>query len=88
MGSGYDLGVISGVLPYIKKQFDLSPGEIASFSSALPFATTIGALMGGPISDSFGRRAPMITAAVLFAIGALMIGLSPVQGGSHLCAAV
>jgi len=81
---GYDLGVISGVLPYIKKQFDLSPGEIASFSSALPFATTIGALMGGPISDRFGRRAPMIAAAVLFAIGALMIGLSPVQGGYPL----
>jgi SP family galactose:H+ symporter-like MFS transporter len=75
---GYDTGVISGALLFIREDFaplsDLVQGIIVSF---LLVGAVTGALIGGPTSDRFGRRTTVFVAAIVFAIGALAAAFAP-----------
>ena len=77
---GYDTGVISGALLFIREDFPLSDfmqGVIVSF---LLVGAVTGALAGGPLSDRFGRRPIVLLAAIIFAIGAIAAALTPSVG--------
>jgi MFS transporter, SP family, galactose:H+ symporter len=78
---GYDTGVISGALLFIRQDFaPLSPfleGIIVSF---LLVGAVIGALSGGPLSDRVGRRPTTLLAAVIFGVGALAVAFAPGVG--------
>jgi sugar porter (SP) family MFS transporter len=78
---GYDTGVISGALLFIREDFaplsDFMQGVIVSF---LLVGAVTGALAGGPLSDRFGRRPIVLLAAVIFAIGAIAAALTPNVG--------
>src|SRR3712207_4461614 len=78
---GYDTGVISGALLFIREDFaPLSPfleGIIVSF---LLVGAVIGALSGGPLSDRVGRRPATLLAAVIFGVGALAVAFAPGVG--------
>src|SRR3712207_63957 len=78
---GYDTGVISGALLFIREDFaplsDLVQGIIVSF---LLVGCVVGALSGGPISDRFGRRSTALLAAIIFAVGALAAAFAPSAG--------
>src|SRR5829696_5097340 len=78
---GYDTGVISGALLFIREDFaplsDFIQGVIVSF---LLVGAVTGALAGGPLSDRFGRRPIVLLAAVIFAVGAIAAALTPNVG--------
>src|ERR687886_2239236 len=74
---GYDTGVISGALLFIKKVFALSPFMQGAVVSSLLVGATIGALVAGPLSDRFGRRPVLISAAIIFIVGALLAAVTP-----------
>jgi len=77
---GYDTGVISGALLFIRGDFTLSTfmeGVVVSF---LLVGAVTGALTGGPLSDRFGRRPITLLAALIFAVGAIAAALSPTVG--------
>jgi MFS transporter, SP family, major inositol transporter len=74
---GYDTGVISGALLFIKKVFALSPFMQGAVVSSLLVGATIGALVAGPFSDRFGRRPVLISAAIIFIVGALLAAMTP-----------
>lgn len=74
---GYDTGVISGAIIYIKEDFQFSPFLEGFVVSALLLGAMVGALSAGKLSDRFGRRKIILLAAVVFGIGALAAGLSP-----------
>lgn len=75
---GYDTGVISGALLFIRQDFaPLSPFMEGIIVSFLLVGAVIGAVSGGPISDRFGRRPTVLIAAVIFGIGALAVAFSP-----------
>jgi sugar porter (SP) family MFS transporter len=78
---GYDTGVISGALLFIREDFaPLSPfleGIIVSF---LLVGAVMGALSGGPLSDRVGRRPTTLLAAVIFGVGALAVAFAPGVG--------
>ncbi len=69
---GFDTGVISGALLYIKPEFHLSATGQQAVVSALLLAAIAGALSGGPLSDGAGRRRTLTSAAILFVVGALV----------------
>src|ERR671921_207107 len=75
---GYDTGVISGALLFIKEDLgplsDFVQGLIVSF---LLVGAVVGALSGGPFTDRFGRRWTAMLAAIIFAVGALIVALTP-----------
>ena len=74
---GYDTGVISGAILFIKKQFMLSTGLEEIVVSSVLLGALIGAVIGGKLTDRFGRRKVIIITAVIFALGAVATALAP-----------
>lgn len=74
---GYDTGVISGALLFIKPEFGLGDAGQQVLVSGLLAGALVGALAGGAISDSLGRKKTLLGVAAVFLIGALLSGLAP-----------
>src|SRR5258708_28708805 len=73
---GYDTGVISGALLYMKDDLDLSSfGEATVVSSLLFPGPALGALFGGRVADRLGRNRTLLPCACLFP--AAPIGCAP-----------
>jgi sugar porter (SP) family MFS transporter len=68
---GYDTGVISGAILFIKDQFTLGSRAVESVVSAVLLGAVIGAALSGALADHFGRRKVIIVTAILFTIGAI-----------------
>jgi major inositol transporter-like SP family MFS transporter len=77
---GYDTGVISGALPFIKDELHLSTVQEATVVSSLLFGAMFGALIGGKLADSLGRKGALRVCAVTFFVGALGACLAPSFG--------
>lgn len=73
---GYDTAVISGALLLLHKSFMLTPTLEGLTVSAVLIGATIGAILGGGISNAIGRRKVLIIAAVIFMCGDLLAALS------------
>ena len=69
---GYDEAVISGTVEEVQAQFELTSLMKGWFVSSALLGATFGALLGGGLSDYFGRKRTMITSALLFSIS--MVG--------------
>ena len=74
---GFDTGIISGALLFIKQEFGLSAGLQQLVVGSLLLAAVVGALLGGPITDAWGRKKTLILAALIFGVGALVASFSP-----------
>jgi sugar porter (SP) family MFS transporter len=74
---GYDTGVISGALPFLKHDFALSASMQGVATSAVLVGATFGAAGAGAISDKLGRRRVILAVALTFVIGALGSAASP-----------
>src|SRR5213592_3939520 len=74
---GYDTGVISGALIFIKREFGLATAAEEIVVSGVLLGATIGAIVGGKAADLFGRRRVLLVTAAIFAIGALASAAAP-----------
>lgn len=79
---GYDTGVISGALPYMHTParaggLHLTAVEEGLIGGILTFGAAFGALIGGRLSDRYGRRHNLLLLAVLFIVGALGNAAAP-----------
>ena len=75
---GYDTGVISGALLYMKTDLDLTPFTEALVVSSLLFpGAAFGALLGGKLADRLGRKGSLLVCAGLFLFGALICATAP-----------
>jgi MFS transporter, SP family, galactose:H+ symporter len=74
---GYDTGVISGALIFIKHEFGLSTVAEEIVVSGVLLGATIGAAFGGKAADLFGRRRVLLVTAAIFGIGALASAAAP-----------
>src|SRR5436190_23446180 len=74
---GYDTGVISGALIFIKREFGLTTTAEEVVVSGVLLGATIGAIIGGKAADHFGRRRVLLVTAAIFGIGALASALAP-----------
>ena len=74
---GYDTGVISGAILFIKKQFSLSATMEEIVVSAVLVGAVLGAVMGGALTGRFGRRKMIILAGIIFTVSAIGTALTP-----------
>src|SRR6059058_3960470 len=74
---GYDTGVISGALIFIKREFGLTTAAEEIVVSGVLLGATIGAIAGGKAADLFGRRRVLLVTAAIFGIGALASAVAP-----------
>jgi SP family arabinose:H+ symporter-like MFS transporter len=74
---GFDLAVVSGILPLLKKQFSLTAVMEGLFVSAALVGCIVGVAISGELSDRLGRKKPLILAALLFLLSALGCSLLP-----------
>jgi SP family galactose:H+ symporter-like MFS transporter len=82
---GYDVGVISGAILFIKKEFSLSPTMEEIVVSSVLLGSLLGAIAGGLLADRLGRRRLLIVTATVFGLGAIGAALAP--GAAWLIAA-
>ena len=69
---GYDTGVISGALIFIKKSFGLSTFEQGLVVSVVLVGAAVTAISGGSLSDRFGRRKMLLITSLIFIAGAVV----------------
>ncbi|MAU81707.1 sugar porter family MFS transporter [Gordonia sp. Z-3] len=75
---GYDTGVISGALLYMKDDLALNSFTEAIVVSSLLFpGAAFGALFGGRIADRLGRKRTLLVCGAIFLLGALGCALAP-----------
>ncbi|HLQ94910.1 MAG TPA: sugar porter family MFS transporter [Pseudogracilibacillus sp.] len=74
---GYDMGVISGALLYIKTDIPLSSFTEGLVVSSMLIGAIFGSGFSGPLSDKFGRRRLVFMISIVFAVGALVLAAAP-----------
>jgi SP family arabinose:H+ symporter-like MFS transporter len=73
---GFDMAVISGVLPFVKNQFSLSAATEGWFVSSALVGCIIGVSFSGDLSDRLGRKKMLMLSAILFLASAVGSALS------------
>lgn len=73
---GYDTGVISGAILFIRKEFDLSTGLTEAVVSAVLLGALFGSAVGGKLSDSWGRKKVLVISGVVFIGGSLISAMA------------
>ncbi len=74
---GFDTGVISGALNFLKDGWNLTASELEWVTSAVLVGAVMGAASSGRIADVFGRKRVILVTAVIFGVGAVATGLAP-----------
>jgi len=71
---GFDIGVISGAIPYIQEKFSIDNGWIEIVTTSGLAGAVFGAMFCGRLSDILGRKKVILFSAIIFAIGAIWSG--------------
>ncbi len=75
---GYDTGVVSGALLFMKNDFGgLSSLQQELVTSLLLVGAAIGAVFAGRVADVIGRRPTIMITAVIFVVGVLLAAFAP-----------
>ncbi|CAI0374378.1 unnamed protein product [Linum tenue] len=77
---GYDTGVISGALLYMREDFesiDKNTWLQETIVSMAVAGAIVGAALGGFLSDSLGRKKSILGADIVFFVGAIVMAAAP-----------
>lgn len=77
---GFDTGVISGALPFLKQYWNLSDSSIELITTTVLIGAVAGAVTSGRLSDLIGRKRMIIVNAIIFTIGAVGCAYAPSVG--------
>jgi SP family galactose:H+ symporter-like MFS transporter len=73
---GYDTGVISGAILYIKQEFPIDDATEGLVVSAVTAGALVSAMLAGGLADRAGRRLTNIAAGVVFASASLLCAVA------------
>ncbi|KAG7977882.1 hypothetical protein I3843_05G054500 [Carya illinoinensis] len=73
---GYDIGVMSGAIIYIKKDLKISDLQVEILAGILNLYCLIGSCAAGRTSDWIGRRYTIVVSQVIFFVGAILMGFA------------
>lgn len=88
---GFDFAVIAGALPFLQQQFQLDAYWEGFATGSLALGAIVGCLVAGKLSDKYGRRSGLLTAAIIFAISSLAMASSTSRDifiGARFCAGI
>lgn len=68
---GYDLSIISGAMIFVKPEFGLTPDGVGLAIGSALLGCIAGPVLGGALSDRWGRKRTLIFAGLLFAVGSI-----------------
>ena len=74
---GFDIAVVSGVLPFVQQQFGLTAFEEGWFVSSALIGSIVGVFASGEFSDRFGRKKLLVLSSILFFISGAGCALLP-----------
>jgi len=74
---GFDMAVISGAVPFVQQQFDLSAVQEGWFVSSALVGCVIGVAFSGELSDRFGRKPALNLSGSLFLLSAVGTAFAP-----------
>ncbi|BCU53055.1 MFS transporter [Staphylococcus auricularis] len=74
---GYDMGVISGALLFIKDDMQISSSVEGTIVAAMLIGAIFGSAASGPFSDKWGRRRVVFVIAIVYILGALILAFAP-----------
>src|SRR5215471_16771410 len=77
---GVDVGIISGVLPYLEATSGFNPSQLSFIVAAVLLGSVISTLFAGVLADWMGRKWLMVLSGVMFVISIPMIALSHAYG--------
>ncbi|WP_299556331.1 sugar porter family MFS transporter [Seonamhaeicola sp.] len=73
---GFDASVISGVIKFIKPEFNLTDLQLGWVVSSPSFSAMFAMLVSGRLSDYLGRKKVLLIVAVLYSLSALLSALA------------
>jgi sugar porter (SP) family MFS transporter len=73
---GYDTGIISGAILYIKKEFPIDVTTEGLVVSAVTAGALVSAMVAGVLADRSGRRLTNIAAGIVFAVASLLCAVA------------
>lgn len=71
---GFDTGVISGAIPFLQTDLNITNSEIEAITTFALIGAMVGAFVSGVLSDLLGRKRVILAAAVIFLFGAIWCG--------------
>ena len=74
---GFDFAVISGALPFLKEQFGLNEYWEGFTTGCLALGAIAGCLVAGWVTEKYGRRPGLLTAASLFTLSSVAMAMAP-----------
>ncbi|MBS0373783.1 MAG: sugar porter family MFS transporter [Proteobacteria bacterium] len=77
---GFDLAIIAGALPFLTRDFGLSPGMAGWAASSAIFGAILGPLLGLWFADAIGRRRTMMLSAMAFLASTIGCFVAPDVG--------
>lgn len=69
---GYDAGIISGALLFIKQTFPITSSQEGWLVAMVPLGALCSSIISGEISDLIGRKKTLFLTAIFFIIGSLL----------------
>ncbi|KAA8547337.1 hypothetical protein F0562_003799 [Nyssa sinensis] len=74
---GYDTGVMSGAMIFIKEDLKINDTQVEILAGILNLCALVGSLCAGRASDYIGRRYTIVLASILFMLGSVLMGYGP-----------
>lgn len=73
---GFDFAVISGALPFLRPEFQLTAWWEGFLTGSLALGCIVGCLWAGKLSDRYGRKPGLLLSAIIFAISSCGMAFS------------
>lgn len=77
---GFDFAVISGALPFLEHRFGLDDYWAGFATGSLALGAIAGCVIAGTVSDKYGRRKGLLTAAAIFGLSSLAMAFASNRG--------